>query len=210
MFLKIKSGRFLEELGYNTTLRSLGAYIMKNGWNLVYYNTASGDEILRSVNITEVSRKKGFIKESERIIFVNGNLPEKEKRLVIIHELAHIILKHSQSFKGTRQKEKEARKFAEYVTHARYLQLFGILRKPALILLIVILSAMNSSVTKKTPAGNAAAVHIKTPQTVYVTPTGSKYHAEDCYFLNENKIETDIETAKKSYAPCKVCIKRAD
>ena len=41
--------------------------------------------------------------------------------------------------------------------------------------------------------------------TVYVTETGTKYHAEDCRYLNNSKIPLDIEDARRSYTPCSVC-----
>ena len=42
-------------------------------------------------------------------------------------------------------------------------------------------------------------------QTVYVTKTGTKYHADGCKFLAKSKIATSLEDAKKKYSACSVC-----
>lgn len=40
---------------------------------------------------------------------------------------------------------------------------------------------------------------------VYVTDTGSKYHAEGCQYLSQSCIPMDLEEAQKSYEPCSKC-----
>lgn len=43
-------------------------------------------------------------------------------------------------------------------------------------------------------------------QTVYVTKTGTKYHAEYCRYLSKSKIAISLEDAVgRGYSPCKVC-----
>lgn len=43
-------------------------------------------------------------------------------------------------------------------------------------------------------------------QTVYITKSGEKYHAESCHYLSNSKIEIEISKAINSrYQPCKVC-----
>ena len=41
--------------------------------------------------------------------------------------------------------------------------------------------------------------------TVYVTKSGTKYHANGCRHLSNSKIETTLEEAIKKYEPCKTC-----
>lgn len=41
---------------------------------------------------------------------------------------------------------------------------------------------------------------------VYVTPTGTKYHAKHCRYYNENSAQMTVEEAEQAgYTPCKVC-----
>jgi hypothetical protein len=43
-------------------------------------------------------------------------------------------------------------------------------------------------------------------QTVYVTKTGSKYHADGCRYLSRSKIPIKLTIAKEQgYEPCSVC-----
>ena len=41
--------------------------------------------------------------------------------------------------------------------------------------------------------------------TVYVTKTGTKYHAEGCRHLSTTKIPKKLGDAKTRYTACKVC-----
>lgn len=43
------------------------------------------------------------------------------------------------------------------------------------------------------------------PMTVYVTQTGTKYHAASCRHTAKNSIPMDLERAKLRYQPCLVC-----
>ncbi len=45
-----------------------------------------------------------------------------------------------------------------------------------------------------------------TQLTVYVTKTGTKYHASSCRYLSQSKIPMALELAKQNgYGACKVC-----
>ena len=41
--------------------------------------------------------------------------------------------------------------------------------------------------------------------TVFITERGTKYHREDCQWLEESRIETSLESAREKHAPCTVC-----
>jgi hypothetical protein len=43
-------------------------------------------------------------------------------------------------------------------------------------------------------------------ETVYITDTGTKYHNNTCRYLNESKIEINIDEAiKQGYTKCSIC-----
>ncbi|MDD4715662.1 MAG: hypothetical protein PHT34_03810 [Oscillospiraceae bacterium] len=53
---------------------------------------------------------------------------------------------------------------------------------------------------------NAAAANNTKGITVYITPTGSKYHLANCRTLKKNKAATSLSAAKaQGYKPCGVC-----
>lgn len=48
--------------------------------------------------------------------------------------------------------------------------------------------------------------NITTAQTVYVTRTGEKYHADACRYLSRSKIAVSLKDAvRNGYTPCSVC-----
>lgn len=42
-------------------------------------------------------------------------------------------------------------------------------------------------------------------QTVYVTPSGKKYHTENCTRRGDNSTPIELKDAVRKYQPCKVC-----
>ena len=52
------------------------------------------------------------------------------------------------------------------------------------------------------PVSSATASNSKT---VYITNTGSKYHASGCQYIHASSISIDLEEAKSRYSPCSVC-----
>lgn len=52
--------------------------------------------------------------------------------------------------------------------------------------------------------------HEQSLVTVFVTPTGKKYHREGCRYLHGGGIEIPLEAARGSYEPCRVCKPPAD
>ena len=55
-----------------------------------------------------------------------------------------------------------------------------------------------------TTVNNDAAQNEFVSRTVYITPTGAKYHySKSC--AGKNAIETSLESARQSYDPCKKC-----
>lgn len=207
MFLMAKVRKFLKEINYDTTLKSLHAYALKNEWNIVYFNTASGDALLKTVNISNVPDKEGFLYEAQRIIFVNGNLSEIKKRLVIIHELAHIILKHSQSFDSEEQKEISAQMFVCGVVRAKRFCFSYKVLALVIISLVVTFSSLHFY-TKETEVNgfiHNGAERESVQSVYYVTPAGAKYHTANCRYVKNNKIEINAVTAKQMYEPCRVC-----
>lgn len=43
-------------------------------------------------------------------------------------------------------------------------------------------------------------------RTVWITPTGKKYHRENCRTIRDKKQEISLEEAEqRKYEPCKVC-----
>ena len=52
---------------------------------------------------------------------------------------------------------------------------------------------------------NMTSAETTSEATVFITERGTKYHREDCQWLEESRIETSLESAREKYAPCMVC-----
>ena len=75
----------------------------------------------------------------------------------------------------------------------------------ARVLVIVLLLVQCGSASKNS---NKSSVVFDDPTdvTVYVTPTGKKYHREDCSTIRKNKTALTMQEAiDKGYGACKVC-----
>lgn len=65
---------------------------------------------------------------------------------------------------------------------------------------IIVQAQKNSSIDYLENAENTIS------ETVYVTPTGKKYHKKDCYHIQDCDIkELSLAEAQKKYTPCKTC-----
>lgn len=66
-------------------------------------------------------------------------------------------------------------------------------------------SKAKSVTTKGSSSSSKKSSNSKSSSTVYVTPTGKKYHySKSC--AGKNAIKTDLSKAKKSHSPCKKCV----
>ncbi len=100
---------FTDALDNKLDIKSISAYIKKQGINLVYYGTADkvrGNDLISEMNLTDYSKdKKSFalhlVEEKENLIFINNTIPEEERIHALLHELAHFMPRHL----TTREKE---------------------------------------------------------------------------------------------------------
>lgn len=73
--------------------------IKKYGWNIIEYSLKSNVHIklLDKYNVLSIAeRSKAFTykHETEKIIFIRSNLSANDKRMLLTHELGHIVLGH--------------------------------------------------------------------------------------------------------------------
>ena len=78
--------------------------------------------------------------------------------------------------------------------------------KKALIILIMLSSIILLPGCKKAGGGNSTYQSGSNTTTVYITNTGSKYHASGCRYLRKSCISISKDDAiKRGYSPCSVC-----
>lgn len=228
MSVTIDAKSFYIKLKCNLDFLSVKQYYERRGWKIVYF-TESSDLITKFKLLEKAKNEKAFVYKEEALkyIFVRKNLSEYEKRRAIFHEAGHIELKHEFSRLTKDAQEREADEFASVLEDCCDKKYNS--RTPLLTMavsVIIVLTALIVHHTVNTDAttplqNNDAVQSVPAPENngntdflsgiqndVYITPSGDKYHMQNCYYIrtNDTAFAIDIDDAKKSYLPCSFCI----
>lgn len=204
-------------------LTSIDYSVLKNvainmGYTVIEFNSTFNESdvetVIRNLDLSEnVLKSRGFtyVSAEYRLIFVNEDLNDEEKLIVLSHELGHIVCEHFSVVPiiGNDVKEEyEANEFAHYVlnqsTFIKGKKLFAKNKKLVLsiitivVLCILVFCATNIIKRKQSYYGE-----------FYITTTGSKYHKKDCIFIKEkNNVErlTKEQFSTSEYSPCEMCL----
>ena len=81
------------------SLTQIENIIIKNGWSIIGYNLNSENHIklLKQYDVSSIAKRtKAFTykHKAEKIIFIRSNLSANDRRLLLAHELGHIVLGH--------------------------------------------------------------------------------------------------------------------
>ena len=200
------------------TVDSLSEVIKKQGYILILFdkmlNSSDVETIVNNLNLQEyVLRSRGFTytDNNYRLLFLNENLSDEEKVLVLAHEIGHIVFNHIKS--GTVIgndviEEYEANEFAHYLLNPNLMSKTKIMVFShkrtiiiiSIILLIVLLTGITIPIVKKCRSQYGD---------YYVTDSGSKYHKKECIFVKDKKnvsklIKEDFEAGL--YDACDMCL----
>ncbi len=207
---------------YNLTsisFSSLYKVTEKLGYTIIQFNSLVNNEnvssIINSLDLSNhISSSRGFTyaKGDYRLVFINEDLSEKEKKIVLAHELGHIVFGHmskSPVIGNDVSEEYEANEFAHFLLNPGMLTktLCFIKKhfKAFLISLIVILFVAGGITTYSIVSNSKNDVE---DQTYYVTSSGKKYHKKNCYYIRNKKnirILTEEELKEGKYSPCQIC-----
>lgn len=170
----------------------------------VIENLGIGDAILQSRGFT-------YADKNYRLVFINEDLNEEEKILVLSHELGHIACEHfaTAPIIGKDVKEEhEANEFSHYLLKHRPMRNFqlaiGKHKKlwtalAILLVLIVIFTVIGMAYQKEQSYYGE----------YYITQTGNKYHQSECIHVkNNNQAErlTKEQFASGDFEPCGTCL----
>ena len=229
MSVNIEALRFLIKLRYNVDFLPVKHYYERNGWKIIYF--AETNKILEKFGLQEKAKtEKGFIYtvDNFKYIFIKKSLSDIEKRNVIFHEAGHIELNHKYSELDDEEIENQAKEFASVlIKHCGKNNRFSSIAVSIISVLIIGISIVihhtasgdaalsttsNTSIYYNQDAYTQHSVALDELQngyeSVFVTPSGHKYHLQNCFYIryNNRAFEIDIETAKKSYSPCSYCM----
>ena len=221
MTSSIKKSVDLFKKKYNLTditEKSICDTLQKQGYTVIYFNTIFNDEnvsqIIENLKLEEaITSHKGFTYSNNkyRLVFVNEDLSEEERLMVLSHEEGHIFCEHTtcQPIIGQDVKqEHEANEFAHYLLHpnksvkakswiTKHKKFF--ISVCACIILVAVGIAVFSIASKEQSYYGE----------YYITSTGDKYHEKGCIFVkNKNNVRrlTKEEFESGDYEPCQTCL----
>ncbi len=199
---------------YEPILQELYRIIAAQGYTIVEYNSICNDDdvenIIKSLNLEEpVKKTRGFtyVNEDLRLVFINEDLSDDEKLVVLLHEEGHIFCDHISKINvigNDVQQEQEANDFAYYIMHMKLRGKLLKHKKKILSVAIALIIAISGIVV-----GKFIAVQLSYYGEYYVTNTGSKYHVKECGYVhnktNVRRLTKDDYNSGK-FVACMKCI----
>jgi len=116
--IKGEAEKVKQVMGNDMSLKAFADYIKRLGYELVFYNTPSGDAELQRYGVQQLAEEtSAFVYCGvAKIVFVDSNLPYGEKVRNLAHEIGHIVLNHvglgDSYLRDSEQSEREAQTFA--------------------------------------------------------------------------------------------------
>lgn len=200
------------------TFGSLKEAAVKDGYTVIEFNNSYNDKnistIIKNLKIEDIiacSRGFTYSDENYRLIFINEDLNDKEKILVLSHELGHIVCNHtiSPTIIGIDViQEHEANEFSHYLLKKNSLQKMKIVvcehKKMAITISILLLLSLMFWVG----FGIKKNEQLYMPD-LYITSTGNKYHKKDCIFVKDKTSKQKLSKEKFEsgrYEACNMCL----
>ena len=188
----------------------------KSGYIVAEFGSSEDSDTIISElklrNYADNSRGFTYADSNYRIVFVNEDLSEEEKRIVLAHETGHIFCGHL----GTAAvigrdvtEEYEANEFVHRLLNPNLSERLGrFIRKHRIMTLLCVTLTVLAAIIAVTAVNGV--LESKYYGEYYVTESGTKYHTEDCYIIkdkNNTRRLTNKDMQENRYEPCEICIK---
>lgn len=210
-FIRSHSLSVIDYAALKTAAEALGYTVIE--FNNIF-NDPDVETVINNLKLDDaVSNSRGFTyaDSNYRLLFVNEDLNNDEKLLILSHELGHIVCGHFSTapiIGKDVQEEHEANEFSHYL-----------LNQNSVRRLRLALSNHRKTATVVTALAIATALFvsvwsmIKKEQSYYgeyyITNSGDKYHKKDCIFTkdkNSVKRLTIEEFEQGIYEACDMCL----
>lgn len=208
----------------NINYINMEKYAEHLGYSIVLYNTPVGDtELARHNKLQDAQKVSSFTLHGvSRIIFIDNNVAPEDKLYLLLHEVGHIAAGHLDGKMYTRNiriTEFEADVYAYELLNYSKLKRMFILAMAGFIICATVLLGHNlgkigtikeKQIDEKPPAqvqfDTGTKDEAEKGETVYVTPSGRKYHRKDCFYIKGRSSRAlTVEEAADSYSPCAAC-----
>ena len=213
-------------LSSTPSLKTLEELIQNNGFKIIeynkYHNTSEVNELIQTLRLEDrIPTENSFVYVSGNIkfVFINSDLKESEKIILLCHELGHICDKRldaPNNMYSKIERESFANEFAHYLEHPSLLtKIISTFSKhklaSILIFLLLLLAAGGISIINTSQIQAVFSIQQSTAltQPYYVTTTGIRYHKNFCKHIKykANTTQMTIEDAiSQGYTPCLDCI----
>lgn len=205
------ANKLYKQLKGNITFEAIETHLKKQGYRIIFFNAPLGDTELQRYKLSEKAQKtKAFTYSctTAKIIFINNQLSVEDKFYLLLHEMAHIILKHLEpgkiSMSNSILLDIDADAFVHYLLNPQPPSY-----KTAAVG-IVISCILAGGIFFK-PASNVATTSVanittQPGNTVYITSTGEKFHTANCgTIIGRSTAQITRTEALKIHEPCSMC-----
>lgn len=190
-----------------------------------YTNSEPVSELTKRLRLeNEIEQNDSFlyINNNLKFVFINADIPDKDKCSLLRHELGHISdpdFKNNNPQNSRIKREEFANEFSCYTKNPGIcLKVYVFLIKKwkllvAIMALIACLLGFAFIINPLTiplakPVTGDESTHVNYDSTYYVTSAGKKYHLKHCIIIKYKNNLTEIklnDAIKKGYKPCMIC-----
>ena len=197
---------------------SLKNVAINMGYTIIEFNRLFNEKdietVIQNLDLSENTLKsRGFtyVSAEYRLIFINEDLNNEEKILILSHEIGHIVCEHFSTVPiiGNDVKDEyEANEFSHYLLKQsgfRKIKNTLAVHRKVFIASVVILCLIIGSLTAYLIIRNRNVYE----DNLYITSTGACYHKKECIFVkNKTNIKklTKEEFDSGTYSPCDMCL----
>lgn len=208
--VKKAANKLYNKLKGDITFSAVEDYLKKLGYKIIFFNTIHGDAELARYGLTEKAQQTDAFTYcgSAKIVFINSLISVEDRFYLLLHEVAHIILKHLEpgriSMSNSILLDIDADAFVHLLLNPQQFS-----RKTAIAWLLVLGTATGvflynaMTYTETPPVVNLVA---QPESIVYITSTGEKFHDENCGTITGRATAQISRTeALKIHEPCSMC-----
>lgn len=210
MSIETAANNFYKYLGGKIEFETVEKHLEKLGYKILFFNSPVGDAELKRYGQTEKAKtSKAFTYSgTAKIIFIDNFLSAEDKLYVLLHEAAHIKLKHLEldrlSTHNSILLDTDADAFVYFLLSKKHKPLLPLIVFLVVGIAVACIVFLTSASQTSSRTDNSATKEVS--DFVLITAAGSHYHRESCGAINGHltaKIKS--EEAQKLFSPCTMC-----
>lgn len=208
--VKKAANKFYKKLKGRIIFETAESYLKRIGYRVIFFNTPAGDAELKRYNLVEMAQQTDAFTYSAtaKIIFINNLLSAEDKLYALLHEIAHIILKHLEierlSTHSSILLDIDADAFVHYLLNPQQSPSKTV--AVCSFLAIAATSAIFYNPAMNTNTAPVSNIVTQSNNIVYITSTGEKFHTANCGTITGRALAQITRTeALKIHEPCSMC-----